>query len=461
MPKPVLIVGSGMSANRIAGADLSDFTVVCLNNAWRLLPRRWEYLVFPTDFYDWPDKIFDGQRFVLYTEYQRAFVQYGGASSPQCIQFNALYWVLDVLRPPSVGFIGCDLYYPKDEQTHFYGQGTADPLRHGEEVIRAQLARTQEMADTLGIKLVNYSDGPTLLPYERGSLRYVEDTGYASNIAYFPPKMAGYANYATHCVFVQDLFRAAGTEVRYSTDCWYDKRTFLVRYADTAMVFDFSDHVDVNLTYAGKLPYFKFHYQHAVHWSYAHMHPFVPISFYDWQAYEKLQDSVLYTGESEIILAKQRDCVELQNQSNTAMRRRSALTNLRRAFRTLVDSQLVSQEDYWRAVGKCLVSVHVPGARHDILDRGQLQYMGLGCCTISPYLTTQIVGKVSFEPDVHYVECAPDFSDLVEKVKWVADNRDVARTIGATAKVHFRRYCLPNTVIGYVRAVIGAKKGKS
>jgi lactam utilization protein B len=42
--------------------------------------------------------------------------------------FTAGYWALGALQPDVLAFLGCDMNY-QTPQTHFYGAGTADPLR--------------------------------------------------------------------------------------------------------------------------------------------------------------------------------------------------------------------------------------------------------------------------------------------------------------------------------------------
>ena len=46
-------------------------------------------------------------------------------------------------------------------------------------------------------------------------------------------------------------------------------------------------------------------------------------------------------------------------------------------------------------------------------------------------------------PGVHYVECKPDYSDLIEKVNWVRSNEDKAIKIGRAAKQLFLETSTP------------------
>jgi len=66
--------------------------------------------------------------------------------------FTAGYWALHALRPEVMGFIGCDMVYPKTGATHFYGTGTADPLRDDVTLqdLGAKSARLMVMAAAQG-----------------------------------------------------------------------------------------------------------------------------------------------------------------------------------------------------------------------------------------------------------------------------------------------------------------------
>ena len=43
--------------------------------------------------------------------------------------FTTAYWALHALKPDIFAFVGCDMIYPANSATHFYGQGSPDPLR--------------------------------------------------------------------------------------------------------------------------------------------------------------------------------------------------------------------------------------------------------------------------------------------------------------------------------------------
>ena len=52
------------------------------------------------------------------------FVYAGGTMA-----FTAGYWALYKFKPDLICYIGCDMIY-EGSKTHFYGKGTADPLRN-------------------------------------------------------------------------------------------------------------------------------------------------------------------------------------------------------------------------------------------------------------------------------------------------------------------------------------------
>ena len=114
------------------------------------------------------------------------------------------------------------------------------------------------------------------------------------------------------------------------------------------------------------------------------------------------------------------------------------------------DNKITDQVTYWKKANNCLVSVHVPGARNDMLDRAQYQFMAFGVCTISPYLKDVLPHRAVFQPDYHYVECKPDYSDLIEKIEWCKKNRKKCIQIGKNAKDYFIAFCLPRVIVRWM-----------
>lgn len=128
----VLIIGSSPDALRTKEWPKTPFSsLVAINNAWNIR-ADWDYLVYPDDFARErrPTAIELSQRIVEHTEYVPAQNVYGGVVYiGGTMAFTAAYWVLHALKPDVLAFVGCDMVYPENSSTHFYGKGSADPLR--------------------------------------------------------------------------------------------------------------------------------------------------------------------------------------------------------------------------------------------------------------------------------------------------------------------------------------------
>lgn len=126
----VLIIGSGPNAVDAQGWDGFD-AVVAINNAWRIRPD-WTHHIHPEDFPTdrRPPHVDAGQSIVTYRDYVPIQNDFGGfVYAGGTMAFTAGYWVLGHLRPRLIAYIGCDMTYAATGATHFYGTGTADPLR--------------------------------------------------------------------------------------------------------------------------------------------------------------------------------------------------------------------------------------------------------------------------------------------------------------------------------------------
>ena len=131
-PRIVLILGSAPDAVISRQWDRSAFTfIVAINNAWAIR-TDWDYLIYPDDFPG--DRLPSAQSSFASVVKSDAFVPaqnaFGGfVYAGGTMAFTAAYWALHALKPDVVAFFGCDMVYPKTGRTHFYGNGTADPLR--------------------------------------------------------------------------------------------------------------------------------------------------------------------------------------------------------------------------------------------------------------------------------------------------------------------------------------------
>jgi hypothetical protein len=175
----VLLLGSGPNVVKSKSWERRHFDrIVTINNAWQVR-SDWDDLVYPWDFpqsrmpHDIANKSLISQE--LFVPAQNAyggFVYAGGTMA-----FTAAYWALNAYRPRVIATMGCDMHYPSG-QTHFYGTGTADPLRDDITLqsLEAKSARLMVLAARQGCAMVNMSDGPSRLVFPRVQLENLAET---------------------------------------------------------------------------------------------------------------------------------------------------------------------------------------------------------------------------------------------------------------------------------------------
>ena len=169
--KHVLIIGSGPNAIKASELETSFDAIVVINNAWRIR-SDWTHIIFPYDFPEerWPKEIQSTQSVITEQEFVPIQNQYGGfIYAGATMAFTAGYWVLGAFKPSRISFIGCDMHYPKRGKTHFYGKGTADPLREDISLmsLKAKSNRFFCLAHEQGCHVGNLSDGPSKLTFPR------------------------------------------------------------------------------------------------------------------------------------------------------------------------------------------------------------------------------------------------------------------------------------------------------
>lgn len=202
----ILYIGSGKSSLQVNRMNLSPYSIACANNSWKLFENK-----PPFDFWihsgDFPRENFPTQNnfkqeisHVDYSQTALTASQIFGweTKSPQhylgyTIFFLGLYWLMLTQRPSKIGLLGFDHDYnlekfnkwnvngrpniqnqfnKKTEKTiiewsnkffdgmepdFFYGHGTPDPLRLGEEHLLKKIELAVECSKKLNIKLVNFS----------------------------------------------------------------------------------------------------------------------------------------------------------------------------------------------------------------------------------------------------------------------------------------------------------------
>ncbi|KAA9010580.1 hypothetical protein [Histidinibacterium aquaticum] len=164
----VLILGSGPNVTDCQVWPRAPFDrIVAINNAWRVRPD-WDHCIYPEDFPEdrhppeGPGHV-RAEAFVPAQNAYGGFVYAGGTMA-----FTAGYWALHALAPRVIACFGCDMVY-EGARTHFYGRGTADPLRPDVTLrsLEAKSARLMLLAARQGCAVVNLSTSGSRLALPR------------------------------------------------------------------------------------------------------------------------------------------------------------------------------------------------------------------------------------------------------------------------------------------------------
>ncbi len=157
----VLILGSAPDAILARDWPEDRFnSIIVINNAWKIR-HDWSYHIFPNDFPQEKRPIPNRkQRLISAPEYVSVQNSFGGfVYAGGTMAITAAYWALGVLEPNNLFFLGCDMVY-STKKTHFYGQGTPDPLRKDISLrsLEAKTTRFECFASLVGCKVFNLSE---------------------------------------------------------------------------------------------------------------------------------------------------------------------------------------------------------------------------------------------------------------------------------------------------------------
>jgi len=259
--------------------------------------------------------------------------------------------------------------------------------------------------------------------------------------------------YSTHPQYVLNLLTKGGADVEMVPATNFNCRStvsFDCLIDGHLCKFDFNDHEIVDRDVSSKYKaYFKFHYHesHDIGPREKNIFPFSPVNFHDWDLYNRLHPTINYTAKGKVL--------NNQAPAGAAIARRKHVAKiLEETFSGNLDRARYPKEEFYKLINNASGIVCVPGARNNMLDRGQGQQMGLGACTISPKLNTRLSYHGMLIPGVHYVECKPDYSDLIEKVNWVKSNKDKAVQIGKAAKKLFLETSTPQKQVEWIKQCV-------
>ena len=156
----ILILGSGPDSVDARKFQSGIFDkIVSINNAWQIR-KDWDFCIFPDDFPKErrPESNL-AQQLITFNEYVPIQNKFGGfVYAGGTMAFTAGYWALGALKPTIIAYLGCDMIY-KGNKTHFYGKGTADPLRNDPTLknLLSKSARFEVIANSNNCSVFNLS----------------------------------------------------------------------------------------------------------------------------------------------------------------------------------------------------------------------------------------------------------------------------------------------------------------
>ena len=173
----VLILGSGPDVIEARNFKTGVFDkIIAINNAWQVR-EDWDFCIFPSDFpKEKRPKKYRNKELITYLKYVPIQNKFGGfVYAGGTMAFTSGYWALGKLKPSVIAYFGCDMIY-KGNRTHFYGKGTADPLRKDPTLIDllSKSARFEVFATLNNCSVFNLSKKKeSNLIYRRISIRNI------------------------------------------------------------------------------------------------------------------------------------------------------------------------------------------------------------------------------------------------------------------------------------------------
>jgi hypothetical protein len=207
--------------------------------------------------------------------------------------------------------------------------------------------------------------------------------------------------------------------------------------------------------YQDRIPIFKFHYDGGLHSRFENVFPIgpclvLPSDLSAFEHYLSKRETFRYTCSTDVVSNR-------QEPRRLALERRTHVQRLlKRKYGDNLDLNWKgTQEGFWNANEDCLASICVPGACNNMLDRGHYELLGLGVCTISPFIPTVLPWNKNLVPGEHYIQCKDDYSDLVDKIEFCRGNRKESVRIGDNAKALFAQCSTPSRYWQWIDACIG------
>jgi hypothetical protein len=248
---------------------------------------------------------------------------------------------------------------------------------------------------------------------------------------------AQHAYYVTHYKHVKNYLSFVGNVIVTNDDTTIDgtsNNNFIVTIDGKRIMFDYSD-FDYNTVELEKLDadikYFKIHTTEKSH---SRCLPFPPMSFIDWDIYDRLENVVTYNPTGSIFY-------KCKAYGAATERREMVLSMLESYHGVPVDFTYTKQLQYFESLKNCRINVVVPGARIDILDRTHLQSFAFGIPVITSKISTLLPFGEKFEAGIDYIECLPDFSNVIDLIETYKNDIEYLNFISNNCRTKFLATC--------------------
>lgn len=250
-----------------------------------------------------------------------------------------------------------------------------------------------------------------------------------------------------HYEYILNIFKYLKYPIEYKENLEIDDLSFKCIFEGKEIVFDYSD--DSNFrNLPNNIPIFKFHYSSLINYPKNYV-PFTPVSFQNWGQFYSLEKEIKYKAKGYV--------VNRQTPYGNAFERRNKVRELLR--NSGVEHNLLFQEEFWKDINNISMIICVPGQNNNMLDRGQLQCMAFGTCTISPNLPEILSFNKKIIPQIHYLRCNEDYSDLILQlgafnVYFRGEENNKYIQIGQEAKKLFLETSVPEKLVEWVKGNI-------
>lgn len=244
------------------------------------------------------------------------------------------------------------------------------------------------------------------------------------------PHRPDHRYWSTHFKYIINSAKEAGINVRLE-DVLKIKRGYCnlgipALLDERYCIFDFQNTPECEMREEG-VPVFKFHYE-PMKASDSLIFPFGTSWMLDWNLYRRCLKNIEYKAQGNVLFNQ-----NTYGGKKNYIKRVNVQSVLNKSGISY-DCSLTSQETYFIKFNRCLCHVFVGGHHEHSLDRGQLQAMSFGVCTISTELYEELPFGMRLIPDFHYIECEEDYSDLSAKIEWCKHNTEKCIQIGKNAQ---------------------------